>query len=85
MKYIFLVICLVAVAVYFYSQTSEKERDSMVVDIRSLERKIISDIFICILLMATICIRIYSKSVNKHDAKEIVIALNSIKLRLFFL
>ena len=30
-------------------------------------------IFICILLMATICIRIYSKSVNKHDAKEIVI------------
>ena len=30
-------------------------------------------IFICILLMATICIKIYSKSVNKHDAKEIVI------------
>ena len=30
-------------------------------------------LFICILLMATICIKIYSKSVNKHDAKEIVI------------
>ena len=30
-------------------------------------------IFICILLMSTICIKIYSKSVNKHDAKEIVI------------
>ena len=30
-------------------------------------------IFICILLMATIFIKIYSKSVNKHDAKEIII------------
>ena len=30
-------------------------------------------LFICILLMAIICIKIYSKSVNKHDAKEIVI------------
>ena len=30
-------------------------------------------IFICILLMATICIKIYSKSVNNHDAKEIII------------
>ena len=30
-------------------------------------------LFICILLMATICIKIYSKSVNKHDAKEIII------------
>ena len=30
-------------------------------------------LFICILLMATICIKIYSKSINKHDAKEIVI------------
>ena len=30
-------------------------------------------LFICILLMATICIKIYSKSVNNHDAKEIVI------------
>ena len=30
-------------------------------------------IFICILLMATIFIKIYSKSVNSHDAKEIVI------------
>ena len=30
-------------------------------------------LFICIFLMATICIKIYSKSVNKHDAKEIVI------------
>ena len=30
-------------------------------------------IFICILLLATISIKIYSKSVNKHDAKEIVI------------
>ena len=30
-------------------------------------------LFICILLMAAICIKIYSKSVNKHDAKEIVI------------
>ena len=30
-------------------------------------------LFICILLMAPICIKIYSKSVNKHDAKEIII------------
>ena len=30
-------------------------------------------LFICILLMATICIKIYSQSVNNHDAKEIVI------------
>ena len=30
-------------------------------------------LFICILLMATICIKIYSKSVNKNDAKEIII------------
>ena len=30
-------------------------------------------LFFCILLMATICIKIYSKSVNKNDAKEIVI------------
>ena len=30
-------------------------------------------LFICIFLMATICIKIYSKSVNNHDAKEIVI------------
>ena len=30
-------------------------------------------LFICIFLIATICIKIYSKSVNKHDAKEIVI------------
>ena len=30
-------------------------------------------LFICILLIATICIKIYSKSINKHDAKEIVI------------
>jgi len=30
-------------------------------------------LFICILLMATICIKIYSKSANKHDAKEIII------------
>ena len=30
-------------------------------------------IFICILLVAIISIKIYSKSVNKHDAKEIVI------------
>ena len=30
-------------------------------------------LFICILLMATICIKIYSKSVNNHDAKEIII------------
>ena len=30
-------------------------------------------LFICILLMAIICIKIYSKSVNNHDAKEIVI------------
>ena len=30
-------------------------------------------LFICILLMATICIKIYSKLVNNHDAKEIVI------------
>ena len=30
-------------------------------------------LFICILLMATICIKIYSKSVNKDDAKEIII------------
>ena len=30
-------------------------------------------LFICIFLMATICIKIYSKSVNKHDAKEIII------------
>lgn len=30
-------------------------------------------LFICILLMATICIKIYSKSVKKHDAKEIII------------
>ena len=30
-------------------------------------------LFFCILLMATICIKIYSKSVNKHDAKEIII------------
>jgi len=28
-------------------------------------------LFICIFLMATICIKIYSKSVNKHDAKGI--------------
>ena len=30
-------------------------------------------LFICVFLMATICIKIYSKSVNKHDAKEIII------------
>ena len=30
-------------------------------------------LFICIFLIATICIKIYSKSVNKHDAKEIII------------
>ena len=30
-------------------------------------------LFICILLMAIICIKIYSKLVNNHDAKEIVI------------
>ena len=30
-------------------------------------------IFICILLMATISIKIYSKSVDNHDAKEIII------------
>ena len=30
-------------------------------------------LFICLLLFATVCIKIYSKSVNKHDAKEIVI------------
>ena len=30
-------------------------------------------LFFCILLMATICIKIYSKSVNQHDAKEIII------------
>ncbi len=30
-------------------------------------------IFISVLLVATISIKIYSKSVNKHDAKEIVI------------
>ena len=30
-------------------------------------------LFICIFLMATICIKIYSKSVNNHDAKEIII------------
>ena len=30
-------------------------------------------LFICILLMAIICIKVYSKSINKHDAKEIVI------------
>ena len=30
-------------------------------------------IFICILLMATIFIKIYSKSANNHDAKEIII------------
>ena len=30
-------------------------------------------LFICILLMSTICIKIYSKSVNNHDAKEIII------------
>ena len=30
-------------------------------------------LFFCILLMATICIKIYSKSVNNHDAKEIII------------
>ena len=30
-------------------------------------------LFICIFLMATICIKIYSKSVKKHDAKEIII------------
>ncbi len=30
-------------------------------------------LFICIFLMATICIKIYSNSVNKHDAKEIII------------
>ena len=30
-------------------------------------------LFICVFLMATICIKIYSKSVNNHDAKEIVI------------
>ncbi len=30
-------------------------------------------LFICILLMATVCIKIYSKSVNNHDAKEIII------------
>jgi len=30
-------------------------------------------LFIVILLMATICIKIYSKSVNNHDAKEIII------------
>ena len=30
-------------------------------------------LFIFILLMATICIKIYTKSVNSHDAKEIVI------------
>ena len=30
-------------------------------------------IFISVLLVATISIKVYSKSVNKHDAKEIVI------------
>ena len=30
-------------------------------------------IFICILILATIFIRIYSKTIDKHDAKEIVI------------
>ena len=30
-------------------------------------------LFICILLMATICIKRYLKSVNNHDAKEIII------------
>jgi len=30
-------------------------------------------LFICVFLMASICIKIYSKSVNKHDAKEIII------------
>jgi len=30
-------------------------------------------LFFCILLVATICIKIYSKSVNKDDAKEIII------------
>ena len=30
-------------------------------------------LFICILIVATISIKIYSKSVNKQDAKEIVI------------
>ena len=30
-------------------------------------------LFFCFFIMATICIKIYSKSVNKHDAKEIVI------------
>ena len=30
-------------------------------------------LFICIFFMATICIKIYSKSVNNHDAKEIII------------
>ena len=30
-------------------------------------------LFICLLLIAAVCIKIYSKSVNKHDAKEIVI------------
>ena len=30
-------------------------------------------LFICIFLMATICIKIYSKSVKKHDAKELII------------
>ena len=30
-------------------------------------------LFICILLMAIICIKIYSKSINKDDAKEIII------------
>jgi len=30
-------------------------------------------LFFCFFIMATICIKIYSKSVNKDDAKEIVI------------
>ena len=30
-------------------------------------------LFICVFLMAIICVKIYSKSVNKHDAKEIII------------
>ena len=30
-------------------------------------------LFICVFLMATICVKIYSKSVNNHDAKEIII------------
>ena len=30
-------------------------------------------LFICILILATILIEIYSKSIKKHDAKEIVI------------